>query len=232
VKNFSCDSGECYIMMITKLGIVKKTPLYEFSRPIRRGKIALTIREDDEIISAVLTSGSDDILLVTRDGKAARFNERDVRPMGRTASGVRGINLEKGNIVVGAVVISSDSSILTVTENGYGKRSSADEYPTKHRGSKGVFAIKTSDRNGNVVGAMQVNDSDEIMMITNGGKIIRINMEQMRVIGRNTQGVRMINLSPGEKVVSMDLLAEGDSENDLDDQFETDSGTDEVVPVD
>ena len=215
VKSFDCAAGECYIMMVTKKGIVKKTPLSEFNRPIRRGKIALTIREDDEIISAVLTTGNDDILLISKDGKAARFNERDVRPMGRTASGVRGINLEEGNIVVGVVVIASESSILTVTENGYGKRSLADEYPTRRRGSKGVFAIKTSERNGLVVGAMQVSDTDEIMMITNGGKIIRITMEQMRVIGRNTQGVRMINLAPGEKVVAMDLVAESDSEADL-----------------
>ena len=211
VKGFDCGSSDCYIMMVTKFGIVKKTPLAEFSRPIRRGKIALTIREDDEIISAVLTSGQDDILLISRDGKAARFNESDVRPMGRTASGVKGINLEDDNIVVGVVVINSDSSILTVTENGYGKRSLADDYPSRRRGSKGVFAIKTSERNGNVVGAMQVSDNDEIMMITNGGKIIRITMEQMRVIGRNTQGVRMINLAPGEKVVAMDLVAERDN---------------------
>lgn len=222
VKSFDCDAGECYIMMVTKRGIVKKTPLSEFNRPIKRGKIALTIREDDEIISAALTSGNDDILLVSRDGKAARFNEKDVRPMGRTASGVRGINLEDENIVVGVVVISSDSSILTVTENGYGKRSSADEYPTRKRGSKGVFAIKTSERNGNVIGAMQVRDNDEIMMITDGGKIIRITMEQMRVIGRNTQGVRMINLAPGENVVAMDMVAESDSQ--VDDEEESEVG--------
>ena len=210
VKSFGTEDGDRYIMMVTKLGIVKKTSLSEFSRPIRRGKIALTIREDDEIVSAVLTDGNTDILLVSRDGKAARFNERDIRAVGRTAIGVRGINLADGNIVVGVVVISSESSILTVTENGYGKRSSADEYPTRRRGSKGVFAIKTSERNGNVIGAMQVSDSDEIMMITNGGKIIQITMEQMRVIGRNTQGVRMFNLGTDEKVVAMDIVAETD----------------------
>ncbi len=231
VKSFDCAAGECYIMMVTKKGIVKKTPLSEFNRPIRRGKIALTIREDDEIISAVLTTGSDDILLVSKDGKAARFNERDVRSMGRTASGVRGINLEEGNIVVGVVVIASDSSILTVTENGYGKRSSADEYPARHRGSKGVFAIKTSERNGLVVGAMQVSDSDEIMMITNGGKIIRITMEQMRVIGRNTQGVRMINLAPGEKVVAMDLVAESDGDGEIDEDLPGDEPGDDTQEV-
>ena len=230
VKNFSTEDGERYIMMVTKLGIVKKTSITEFNRPIRRGKIALTIREDDEIVSAVLTDGNTDILLVSRDGKAARFNERDVRPMGRTASGVRGINLEEGNIVVGVVVISSDSSILTVTENGYGKRSSADEYPARRRGSKGVFAIKTSERNGSVIGAMQVSDSDEIMMITNGGKIIRITMEQMRVIGRNTQGVRMFNLAADEKVVAMDIVAESDaSEEELPEEQESASDTGEEI---
>ncbi|MDD5757469.1 MAG: DNA gyrase subunit A [Desulfobulbaceae bacterium] len=214
VKSFDTEDGERYIMMVTKHGIVKKTSITEFNRPIRRGKIALTIREDDEIVSAVLTDGNTDILLVSRDGKAARFNEKDVRPMGRTASGVRGINLEEGNIVVGVVVIASDSSILTVTENGYGKRSSAEEYPARRRGSKGVFAIKTSERNGSVIGAMQVSDSDEIMMITNAGKIIRITMEQMRVIGRNTQGVRMFNLAAEEKVVAMDIVAEKDDAED------------------
>jgi len=215
VKTFTVEAGERYILMVTKLGIVKKTSLAEFSRPIRRGKIALTIREDDEIVSAVLTDGNTDILLISREGKAARFHEHDVRPMGRTASGVRGMNLADTDMVVGVVVLSSDSSILTVTENGYGKRSSAEEYPARHRGSKGVFAIKTSERNGMVIGAMQVSDSDEIMMITNAGKIIRITMEQMRVIGRNTQGVRMFHLAAGEKVVAMDIVAESSSEGEL-----------------
>lgn len=218
VQSFDVPEGEgCYILMATKRGVVKKTTLAEFNRPLRRGKIALNIREEDEIISAVLTSGNDDILLVSKDGKASRFNEKDLRPMGRTATGVRGIKLEDDNELVSVVVLSSDSSILTLTENGFGKRSSAEEYPARHRGGKGVIAIKTSDRNGKVVGAMQVADDDEIMMITNAGKIIRIGMDQMRVIGRNTQGVRMFKLKEGEQVVAFDLVAES---FDSDDQSE------------
>jgi len=209
IKTFEVEDGEeRYIFMVTKQGIVKKTVLSEFSRRRRTGKKALKIREDDEIIAAMLTSGSDDILLVSKDGKSARFSEKDVRAMGRTASGVRGIKLEKDNAVVGVVVLDSDASILTVTENGYGKRTSVDEYPSRRRGGKGVFAIKASARNGKIVGAMQVNDDDEIMMITDGGKIIRISMDNMRVIGRNTQGVRMFRLAEGEKVVAMDMVAD------------------------
>ena len=215
VQSFEVEEGEeRYIMMATKRGVVKKTTLSQFNRPLRRGKIALKIREDDEILSAVITSGNDDILLVSKDGKACRFNEKDVRPMGRTASGVRGIKLEKDNEVVGVVVISSESSILTVTENGFGKRSGAEDYPARRRGGKGVIAIKTSERNGKVVGAMQVSDEDEIMMITNGGKIIRINMDHMRVIGRNTQGVKMFNLKEDELVVAMDMVADSYIESD------------------
>jgi DNA gyrase subunit A len=214
------EGEERYVLMATKRGIVKKTRLEEFSQRRRKGKIALNIREDDEIITAMLTSGKDDVLLVSRDGKAIRFAEMDVRQMGRTASGVRGIRLEDDNEVVGVVVVDSDASILTVTENGYGKRSSADEYPVRHRGGKGVFTIKASERNGKIVGAMQVSDADEIMMITDGGKIIRITMEHMRVIGRNTQGVRMFKLAPEEKVVAMDMVAESLASEDEGEEVE------------
>ena len=215
VKSFDVREGAgCYVLTVTKRGIVKKTTIAEYSRPIRRGKIALTIREDDEIISAALTNGEQDILLVSREGKAVRFNETDVRPMGRTASGVRGITLEGDNEVVGVVVISSGDSILTVTENGYGKRSPLDDYPMRRRGGKGVIAIKTSRRNGSVIGAMQVNDEDEVMMITDGGKIIRIPMNNLRVIGRNTQGVRIFNLNPGERVMAMGMLADSIDEEE------------------
>ena len=209
VKSFEVDAGSnCYVLTVTKRGMVKKTTIGEYSRPIRKGKIALTIREGDEIISAALTNGEQDILLVSREGKAVRFHESDIRPMGRTASGVRGMTLEPGNEVTGVVVVSSDDSVLTVTENGFGKRSPLDDYPARHRGGKGVIAIKPSARNGKVIGAMQVNDDDEVMMITNGGKIIRIPMNNLRLIGRNTQGVKIFNLNPGERVVAMDLVAE------------------------
>ena len=226
VKTFDVgEDEERYVVMATKRGIVKKTRLEEFSQRRRKGKIALNIREDDEIITAMLTSGKDDILLVSKDGKSVRFSEDDVRPMGRTASGVRGIRLEDDNAVVGVVVVDSDASILTVTENGYGKRSSADEYPVRRRGGKGVFAIKASERNGKIIGAMQVGDTDEIMMITDGGKIIRITMEHMRVIGRNTQGVRMFKLAPDEKVVSMDLVADTFASEDEEEEGEENGQT-------
>ncbi|MFW8599948.1 DNA gyrase subunit A [Desulfobacterota bacterium M19] len=209
VESFEVEEGkERFIMMISKHGVVKKTRIQEFNKPRRGGKIALTIKENDEIIHAVLTSGKDDILLITQNGKACRFKESDIRPTGRIAAGVRGIRLDADDKVIGTVVINNESSILTVTENGFGKRSSAEDYPLRHRGGKGVIAIKTSARNGKVVAALQVNDLDEIMMITNAGKIIRIRMDNMRVIGRNTQGVKMFNLNDDEKVVAVDLLAE------------------------
>jgi len=209
VKTFDIPEGEeCHIMMVTKKGVVKKTVLDEFRRPIRRGKIALTIREDDEILGAVLTNGNNHILVVTRGGMSVRFNEQDVRTMGRTATGVKGINLAEGDEVVSVDVVHEGSSVLVVTENGYGKRSEVDEYRLIKRGGKGVFAIKASERNGQVVGAMQVTDEDELMMITNGGKIIRMPMRDLRVIGRNTQGVRLFKLDEGEKVVAVDRMAE------------------------
>lgn len=209
VSSFDIPEGqECHIMMITKKGIVKKTVLSEFRRPIRRGKIALTIREDDEILGAVLTNGSNDILVVTRKGMSVRFNEQNVRSMGRTATGVKGINLAEGDEVVSVDVVHEGSSVVVVTENGYGKRSEVEDYRLIKRGGKGVFAIKASERNGLVVGAMQVTDEDELMMITNGGKIIRISMRDLRVIGRNTQGVRLFKLDEGEKVMAVDRMAE------------------------
>jgi DNA gyrase subunit A len=215
VSTFDIPEGqECHIMMITKKGVVKKTVLSEFRRPIRRGKIALTIREDDEILGAVLTNGANDIMVVTRKGMSIRFNEQNVRSMGRIATGVKGINLAEGDEVVSVDVVHEGSSVVVVTENGYGKRSEVDEYRLIKRGGKGVFAIKASERNGLVVGAMQVTDEDELMMITNGGKIIRISMRDLRVIGRNTQGVRLFKLDEGEKVMAVDRMAEIISEDE------------------
>lgn len=205
------------ILMVTKLGRVKKTALSEFQRPLRKGKIALTINEGDEIISAAITSGDEKILLISQSGVSIRFDENDVRTMGRTAAGVRGISLSAGDRVVGVEVLSSDASLLTVTENGYGKRTSVDDYRLQKRGGKGVIAIKTAGRNGSVIGAMQVVDEDEVMLIANSGKVIRMDMGSVRVIGRNTQGVRLINLQEGEKVVGMDKVAPEsmDDESDM-----------------
>ncbi|MEN8134832.1 MAG: DNA gyrase subunit A [Thermodesulfobacteriota bacterium] len=215
VKSFALEEGEeRYIMMVTRNGIVKKTSLKEFSRPMRRGKIALTIREGDEIISAVMTSGKNDIMLFSSNGMSNRFNESNVRPMGRTAAGVKGMTLNPGDTVVGVVVVDGTTeSILSVTENGFGKRTAVADYPVRKRGGKGVFTIKTSERNGQAIGALQVVDEDEIMMITDGGKIIRTNMKNVRVIGRNTQGVNLFKLGKGEKVVAMDGVAEPSSDD-------------------
>ena len=214
------EGGACNILMVTKKGVVKKTALSEFSRPIRRGKIALTIREDDEILAATLTNGHNEVLLLSRRGMAVRFSEDDVRTMGRTASGVRGINLAPEDELVGVQVLSGDSesTILVVCENGYGKRSRVEEFRLIRRGGKGVMAIKVSARNGQVVGMLQVCDDDQIMMITNRGQIIRMPMSDLRVIGRTTQGVRLFNLDKEEKVVALDRLAEsvsGDDESKL-----------------
>jgi len=212
VASFETED-EHYIFMVTKLGRVKKTSLNEFRRPLRKGKIALRINEGDEIISAVITNGKNEMLLISADGMSIRFDERDVRPMGRVAAGVKGITLRPGDAVVGVEVLATNYSILAVTENGYGKRSSVDEYRLQRRGGKGIIAIKASDRNGKIIGAMQVVEDDEVMLIASSGKIIRINMQNVRVIGRNTQGVRLINLEPDEKVVAMDMLATDEEEN-------------------
>jgi DNA gyrase subunit A len=169
----------------------------------------LTIKEDDEILCAAISSGDDEVFLVTKKGLSIHFHESDVRVMGRLAAGVKGINLADDDEVVGAVVLKNDDSILTVTENGYGKRTAVADYRLQKRGGKGIFAIKTSERNGFVVGALQVVDDDQVMLIANSGKVIRMPMNTIRIIGRNTQGVGLINLSDEEKVVGMSMLARG-----------------------
>lgn len=204
------------VLTVTKLGRVKKTFISEYKRPLRKGKFGLTIREDDEILSAAVTSGDDEIFLVTKQGLSIHFHESDVRAMGRTAAGVKGITLGEDDEVVGVAVIKSDDSILTVTENGYGKRTEVSEYKLQSRGGKGVFTIKTSERNGNVVGVLPVVDDDQVMLIANSGKVIRMPMDTIRIIGRNTQGVRLINLDEGELVVGLTMLAREEAVDDDD----------------
>ena len=213
------DRGESKtILMVTKFGRVKKTSLSDFRKPLRKGKRALTINEGDEIISAHILSGDDTIFMISRNGISIRFHESDVRAMGRTAAGVRGMRLKPGDYIVGASVIEKDSdkTILTVTENGYGKRSLAEDYRVQRRGGKGVFAIKPSERNGNVVGSMIVEDDEEVILIADSGKMIRMGLDNLRIIGRTTQGVTLINLEEGERVVAMDILAQDDSEEEGD----------------
>lgn len=216
IASFEDESNAKTILMVTKQGRIKKTSLQEFNKPLRKGKKALTINEGDEIIGAYVLNGDDTVLLFTNKGKAIHFNESDVRTMGRTAAGVRGITLQGNDYVVSAIVAASDDSILIVTENGYGKRSPLDEYRIQKRGGKGIIGIKQSERNGNLISAKQVNDEEEIMIIADSGKMIRMNLSTVRIIGRSTQGVRLINLEDNEKVVSMDSVAKDESEDDFD----------------
>ena len=208
IANFDDDSKKKTIMMVTKFGRIKKTSLQEFKRPLKKGKRALTINENDEIIGAHVLNGEDTILLVTKKGMCIHFRESDIRTMGRTAAGVRGIRLASDDIVVSAIVVSSTESILTVTENGYGKRSPVEEYRLQKRGGKGVIAIKKSSRNGSVIDAKQVDPDDEIILISDLGKMIRMDLKNVRVIGRSTQGVCLINMEEGEKLVGMDSVAQ------------------------
>ena len=199
--------------MATKNGVVKKTNLDAFSNPRSTGIIAISIDEGDELVSAGITDGNKDILLAMKDGNSIRFKEEDVRPTGRGARGVTGVSLEENDEVVGMEVLSEGATILTVTENGYGKRTELDEYRCQGRGGKGIITIKTSDRNGKVVGVMQVHDSDDVMMITSDGKVIRTEVKALRVIGRNTQGVRLIDMENDAKVVSIARIVEVETED-------------------
>ncbi len=208
VKSFD-DAG--YVLLATRAGIVKKTELSAFSNPRAAGIIALSVESDDALIGAVLTSGQDSVLLATRDGMAIRFPEGDVRPMGRQAYGVKGIELEPGDQVV-ALEVLSQGTVLTVTENGYGKRTELEEYREQSRGGKGIINIKTSERNGRVVGVRLLTADEQVILITEKGMIIRIDTAGISLIGRNTQGVRLIQLEEGDHLVSVARLAEKDEE--------------------
>ena len=191
------DEEGTFIFMVTHRGIVKKTALKAFSNPRSKGIIALDIDKGDRLIEVQITSGDDNILIATRGGMAIRFPEKDVRPMGRTARGVIGINLDgDDDYVVGVSLAHDDRTVLTVTENGYGKRTQVGEYRLQHRGGKGVINIKTTERNGMVVGMLTVDDDDEIVMVSTKGVVIRTPVEDIRTIGRNTQGVRVMR--PGD----------------------------------
>lgn len=212
VKEF--EEGK-FIVMATKKGIIKKTELKAYSRPRAGGIIAINIDEDDDLISASITDGEHHIFLGTSSGMSIRFKEEQVRPMGRGARGVKGIKLKKkGDFLKGMEVLTPGATILTATENGFGKRTKIEEYRLQSRGGSGVITIKTTARNGPVVGVMQVTDDDQVMIITKGGKIIRMRMNEVRAIGRNTQGVKLINLGKGEKVMSITKLAEKDDEEE------------------
>jgi len=214
--------------MATALGTVKKTALTAYSNQRANGIIALNLRDDDTLIGVDITNGYNDIMLFSNTGKVVRFNEklRDsetgeikvdpetgeerwaLKPIGRTATGVRGMKLEEGQRVVSLIVPKNDGPIMTITENGFGKRTDLAEYPAKSRATKGVVSIKVSDRNGPVVGAVQVEEQDEIMLITDNGTLVRTRVNEVSVIGRNTQGVRIIRTAEDEHVVALQRIDE------------------------
>ena len=195
-----------FVFMATSAGTVKKTALENFSRPRTAGIIAVDLREDDVLVDVALTDGSKDIMLLSTAGKAVRFSESAVRPTGRTAAGVRGIKLGENHKVMSLIVVDDAASILTATENGFGKRTVTTDYPCKGRGTQGVISIQTSERNGAVIGAVQVKTGDEIMLISNGGTLVRTSVDEVRDMGRNTQGVMLIRLSADEKLCEIERV--------------------------
>jgi DNA gyrase subunit A len=204
-----------YVVLATKFGMIKKTELEAYSSPRRGGIIALNIRSGDELIGAARSSGRDEILISTQGGKAIRFNESQVRSMGRAAAGVRAIATREGDFAVGMELLRPGRSILTVTENGFGKRSLLDEYREQHRGGQGIITIKTSARNGPVIGILQVTDDDEMMLVTGGGKILRMAVSDIPTMGRNTQGVRLMETAEQEQVVSIARVEEPEEEDEV-----------------
>ncbi len=202
VKEFSENK---FIFMATSAGTVKKTPLNEFERQRANGKIAIDLRDDDTLVGVAITDGQQNVLLFASSGKANCFNEADVRSMGRTASGVRGMRLQEGQKVI-SLIIAAEGTVLNITENGFGKRTRLEEFTLHKRGGQGMIAIQTSDRNGALVGAVLVNEHDEIMLITDGGVLVRTPVDGISVVGRNTQGVRIIRLDKGEKVIGVDRI--------------------------
>lgn len=213
VKEFAED---LYLLMVTREGIIKKTPLSEFRNPRRAGIIAVTVDEGDELVRVLLTDGRKELVMVSKKGKAIRFPEEDVRPMGRTARGVRGMTLEgSDDEVVSLDIVDETATLLTVTENGFGKRTEYSEYPVHHRGGKGVITIVTNARNGPVSRVRSVAEHDELIFTSSEGIIIRVPVKDIPIQGRNTQGVRIMNIKPGDKVAGIARIKNGKAEEEL-----------------
>jgi DNA gyrase subunit A len=217
-------STEGYVVMVSAKGKIKKTAIEEFSRPRPSGLIALTIDPDDELIGVSSTTGDNDILLATSKGKAIRFHESQVRPMGRQARGVTGIRMKPDDAVIGMEVISDGAgTLLTITRSGFGKRTALTEYPVKHRGGQGVITIKNTSRLGDVVAIQMVEDTDHLLILTSGGRIIRLRMDEISVIGRNTMGRTLVRMEPGEYVVDVARAEPSDEEDKEPDTVETEA---------
>ena len=221
VKN---DGSSKYIVLCTKNGIIKRTDISEFENIRTNGKIAITIKDDDELISARSTNGNNEILIASTNGRMIRFNENEIRVMGRTAAGVKGIDTD-GGVCVGCEISEAGKDILVITENGYGKKTSVEEYRITHRGSKGVKALNVTEKNGNIVSFKSVNGDEDLVIITNSGMIIRLSLTQVSSTGRVAQGVKLINLKDEQKVSTVTILDKEENENNLDNQ----DTSDEVV---
>ncbi len=206
VIKISANDDKKYLLFVTKCGIIKKTCLTQFENIRQNGKIAITLKENDELIAAKKTSGNDMVLIGSSEGRMVKFTEDEIRDMGRTASGVKGIDLEDDAIVVGAEVVSNDDNILLVTENGYGKQTKVADFRQTRRGSKGVKALNITDKNGKIADFKVIGDANDVIIVTNSGMIMRMPISQISVLGRITQGVRLINLKDGQKVSTITLI--------------------------
>jgi len=213
-----------YLIMASRQGTVKKSDLLDYSHPKRGGIIAAKIRDDDSLIDVRLTDGTQDVILATHEGQAVRFHESDARPMGRVSTGVRGVRLEKGDYVIGMVDVKREGSLLVVTENGMGKRSEIADYRVTRRGGKGVITVRVTDKTGKMVTIKEVVDSDELMIITQQGQVIRLPLSGVRVMGRATQGVRLINLDEGDRVVDVARVVVKEEEG-------AENGGNETIPA-
>lgn len=225
VREFAEDH---YLLSATQKGQVKKTALSAYGRPRKGGIIAMNVQEDDQLIKAAITSGNDEVIIATKRGQAVRFEENKVRAMGRNSRGVRGVSLQGDDVVVGMVVVQAEEVLLTVCAHGYGKRTPVSDYRLTNRGGKGVINIKTTDRNGPVVSVMRVKDDDDVVIVTQNGILIRQEIEGVSVIGRNTQGVRLINLDEGDQVIGVALVVNQDEAEK--DQADGETAIDERTP--
>jgi DNA gyrase subunit A len=210
VKDFVPDQ---YIVMVTKHGVIKKSELTEFDNPMSRGIIAVSLDEGDELIGAKITNGKNYIFLGSHEGQAIRFAEDNVRPMGRQARGVRAMNLGKGDYLVGMEVVEKEGLILSIAENGYGKRTELEQYRLTARGGKGVINMKTTGKTGNVVAVLSVKEETDLVIVSQNGKIIRIEASDIRQVGRSTQGVRLVTLEEGDKVAAASVIPETENGN-------------------
>jgi DNA gyrase subunit A len=218
VRDFTPDQ---FIVMVTKKGVIKKSELTEFDNPMSRGIIAVALDEGDELIAARISSGKNFIFLGSHQGQAIRFEEGEVRPMGRPARGVRGMTLDEHDYLVAMQVVDEDCLMLSISENGYGKRTPISDYRLTGRGGKGVINMKTSTRNGKVITVLAVKDDTDLMIVTKDAKIIRLEAAQIRQAGRSTQGVRLVTLEEGDRVAAASVLPETENGNG--------NGTEETV---